>query len=113
MSTSFSPKKPSSSLKLCTNCKFYKPLLFQNRGTCILTGKVDLVSGQKTYKMADMSRLTDCGEEAQYYIEGPHQFPHIFHDESHAIVQVVQTLTFFIIFLYIGAFFLALSTLKK
>lgn len=72
----FSPQRPSSTLRLCADCKFYKPVITRQSGLCTLCGDIDLVTGIKTPMLASEARKPHlCAEEGNYYVAGPHQPP--------------------------------------
>ena len=63
----YSPNKPINTIKLCKDCKFYKPIVFRNIGTCELCGDIDISSGEITPLLADVSRSIICGEDGKFY----------------------------------------------
>ena len=61
----------SSSIKLCCNCKYFKPINGKNfadgvcdllKHICVITGKIDNIPAKKARKLQEL-----CGKEAKYY----------------------------------------------
>lgn len=72
----YSPQRPVSTLRLCADCKFYRPVLTRRSGLCTLCGDIDIVSGKKTPMLASEARRPHlCAEDGNYYVAGPHQRP--------------------------------------
>jgi len=87
----YSPNKPLGSIKLCSDCKFYKPVLFRKLGTCELCGEVDMTNGEKKDLLATNARLMICGEEAKFFINNKNNYkiPHILLQSDIETIQYV------------------------
>lgn len=76
----YSPQAPASTARLCTGCKFYKPVATRASGTCTLCGDIDLVTGSKQPMLASMARtLGPCGEEGRFFVPGAAEPPALFY----------------------------------
>ena len=75
----YSPSKPLDTIKLCTNCKYYKPVLFRKIGTCEMCGEIDISNGNIREILAEKARINICGEEGKYYEKKNNEFviPHL------------------------------------
>lgn len=70
----FSPQRPASTIKLCADCKFYKPVITRQSGLCTLCGDIDVVTGKKEFMLATRARTAPlCGEVGKFYVAGPPQ----------------------------------------
>ena len=86
----YSPNRPVTTIKLCSQCKFYKPILFKNTGLCTICGDIDVITGKKESMDVGEAREHLCGEDANYFIPGPHEFP----DIIDVIAMLTPSLTF-------------------
>lgn len=78
---------PPSQVKLCKDCRYYRPILFEQRdGICKLYGSIDLIQGKKqSFRASEARQNTFCGEEAKYHIPTPpgtFKLPYIAPDKS-------------------------------
>jgi hypothetical protein len=79
----FSPQRPASTLRLCTECKFYRPILFKQTGLCTICGDINLVNGKRELMLAEDARFSLCGEEGDFYIpSSSKQFPIILYEKD-------------------------------
>ena len=65
----------SDNIKICKNCKNFVPpkdtTIPLDRGTCKLFTDINLVTGEKIYKLASSARVfnSECGKIPKYYLE--------------------------------------------
>lgn len=81
-SKQYSPNTPSTTIKTCTGCKFYKPILTKRSGLCTLCGDIDLITGTKQPMLALHARQGPCGEEARFYVPGSNEPPAFFYHKD-------------------------------
>ena len=76
----YSPRKPLETIKLCKDCKFYKPVLFRDVGTCQLCGTIDITNGHRKDILASDARMNLCGIEGDFYEKNNdvRPFPHLY-----------------------------------
>lgn len=87
----FSPQRPVTTVKLCSQCKFYKPVLGRDVGFCTLCGEIDLITGKKEMMQADIARSQLCGEdEGNFFMPGPNEPPALFYFKEFSIPMPVQ-----------------------
>ena len=69
----FTPSTKAQPIKLCMNCKNLQRLPFVDLtfSKCLLFGRIDVITGKKTYNYADLVRSNDeeCGAAAVYFEE--------------------------------------------
>lgn len=67
---SFTPSQPATMVRLCKKCRYHRVTFPDTRGVCLLFGKVDPVSGKRTYEHAREARddRDKCSIEATYYV---------------------------------------------
>ena len=88
----YSPSKPLETIKLCTHCKYYKPVLFRKIGTCEMCGEIDISNGSIKDILAEKARINICGEEGKYYEKKSNEFkvPHfVLQSDVDTIMYVV------------------------
>lgn len=100
----YSPNKPINTIKLCKDCKFYKPILFRNIGTCELCGDVDIANGDIFPLLADKSRSMICGEEGKFFEKKQHyKLPDLFLRADFDMTMGILSPIFWVLFIFVLA----------
>lgn len=70
LKVTFSPQKPVSTIRLCKDCTFYRPVLLKQTGVCTICGDINIINGRRDLMLADDARRDLCGEEGNFFIPG-------------------------------------------